>query len=92
MIKDNGYFKNNSRTSLPFPAKGNWQEKSMYVLKIIKSGSAADVAGKMAAMEEIENVATLEEKVETALSELLEQGKVEGSVEEQVMIYNQLNN
>lgn len=87
MIEDRGYSKQINKASMHFPEKGSWEEKSLYALKLIHKGSAADIAGKIAELEETENVAALEEHVEKALSSLCHNKQLECSLDEQVMIY-----
>lgn len=88
MIEDGGYSKQVNRASMPFPEKESWEEKSLYALKLIGKGSAADIAGKIAELEETENVSALEEHVEKALSGLCQKKQLDCSLDEQVMIYS----
>lgn len=88
MIEDGGYRKPESKASTPFPQKGSWEDKSMYALRLIGKGSAADIAGKIAELQETENVAALEEHVEKALTGLCHNKQLECVLDEQVMIYS----
>jgi hypothetical protein len=87
MIEDNS-IKESHISTIPYPLKGNWKDKSLFILSAIEKGSAADVAGKIAEYEETDNVAALEEHIEEALSSLMAEDLVKGELSEQVMIYS----
>lgn len=87
MIEDGGYLKKKYKPGNVFPLKKGIKDKALFALAHIGSGSAGDVAGKLADLEETENVAALEAKVESALSALCKEGHVSCDLDEQVMIY-----
>jgi hypothetical protein len=86
MISDNGSLKKRPLKSR-FPSAGTLEEKCMYMLFPGDPQSAATIAGRIAELEEEEKVLALEEHVELALTTLLKEGRVSGSLDEQVMMY-----
>lgn len=86
MIKNEGYKESHTAT-VPFPSKGDWKDKSIFILSLMDKGTAADIAGKLTEYEPADNVAALEEHIEEALSDLVAAGKIKGELSGQVMIY-----
>jgi hypothetical protein len=90
MITDDS-FKETHTPTTPYPSKGDWKTKSLFILSIIEKGTAADVAGKLMDYEQTDNVAALEEHIEETLSVLVDEGHLKGELDGQVMIYGPIN-
>jgi hypothetical protein len=87
MMEDNRRIEEEHRLDITYPSKGDWKDKSLYILSEFKRGTAAEIAGIMADFEKTENIAILEEHIEKTLTLLVEQGEVHGTLNEQVMVY-----
>ena len=87
MIKDDKYSKPGNQASSPFRQGESWDEKSLYVLQLLKQGTAADVAGRLAEIDGTENVSVLEEHIEKSLSFLCHAQIIQCRLQDQVMVY-----